>query len=124
MVKARMTTADVAAEIACLRKLIGMRVANVYDLNPKASLLECCIFSPNHLCLGSLPSSVGGIPGQHCCLHLKHMHIGGVSYMAPRNQHWRCKILPSFLPWKLKGHGGVHCQMLFTVLGGKVSGLA
>eukprot|EP00897_Mesotaenium_endlicherianum_P003139 jgi/Mesen1/2853/ME000174S02111 len=35
MVKLRMTTADVAAEVACLRRMIGFRVANVYDLNPK-----------------------------------------------------------------------------------------
>ena len=35
MVKVRMTTADVAAEVACLKKTIGMRLSNVYDLNPK-----------------------------------------------------------------------------------------
>lgn len=35
MVKVRMNTADVAAEVKCLRKLIGMRCANVYDLSPK-----------------------------------------------------------------------------------------
>jgi hypothetical protein len=35
MVKARMTTADVAAEVKCLRRLIGMRLSNVYDLTPK-----------------------------------------------------------------------------------------
>lgn len=37
MVKLRMNTADVAAEVRCLRKLIGMRCANVYDLTPKVS---------------------------------------------------------------------------------------
>jgi hypothetical protein len=37
MVKARMTTADVAAEVKCLRRLIGMRLSNVYDLTPKVS---------------------------------------------------------------------------------------
>ena len=36
MVKQRMSTADVAGETACLRqKLLGMRVANIYDVNPK-----------------------------------------------------------------------------------------
>ena len=36
MVKQRMSTADVAAEAACLRqRLLGMRVANIYDVNPK-----------------------------------------------------------------------------------------
>ena len=36
MVKQRMATADVAAEAACLRaRCLGMRVANVYDINSK-----------------------------------------------------------------------------------------
>ena len=36
MVKQRMTTADVAGEVACLRqRVLGMRVANLYDLNSK-----------------------------------------------------------------------------------------
>jgi hypothetical protein len=36
MVKQRMASADVAAEIACLRQsIIGLRLANMYDLNPK-----------------------------------------------------------------------------------------
>ncbi|KAM1083158.1 hypothetical protein FF1_021740 [Malus domestica] len=35
MVKVRMNTVDVAAEIKCLRRLIGMRCSNVYDLSPK-----------------------------------------------------------------------------------------
>jgi len=39
MVKARMTTTDVAAEVKCLRRLIGMRLANVYDITPKVSWL-------------------------------------------------------------------------------------
>jgi hypothetical protein len=38
-VKARMTTADVAAEVKCLRRLIGMRLANVYDVTPKVRSL-------------------------------------------------------------------------------------
>ena len=38
MVKQRFSSADVAAEAACLRqRCLGMRVANVYDINPKAS---------------------------------------------------------------------------------------
>ncbi|KAK3136788.1 hypothetical protein QOZ80_5BG0442490 [Eleusine coracana subsp. coracana] len=40
MVKARMTTADVAAEVKCLRRLIGMRLANVYDITPKTYLFK------------------------------------------------------------------------------------
>ena len=39
MVKARMTTTDVAAEVKCLRRLIGMRLANVYDITPKVCRL-------------------------------------------------------------------------------------
>ncbi|KAK1385544.1 nuclear export mediator factor Nemf [Heracleum sosnowskyi] len=35
MVKVRMNTADVAAEVKCLRRLIGMRCSNIYDLTPK-----------------------------------------------------------------------------------------
>lgn len=36
MVKQRFSSADVAAECACLRaRCLGMRVANVYDINPK-----------------------------------------------------------------------------------------
>lgn len=30
-----MNTADVPAEVKCLRRLIGMRCSNVYDLSPK-----------------------------------------------------------------------------------------
>ncbi len=34
----RFSSADVAAEAACLRqRCLGMRVANVYDINPKVS---------------------------------------------------------------------------------------
>lgn len=36
MVKQRMSSADVAAEVACLRqRILGLRLANIYDLNPK-----------------------------------------------------------------------------------------
>ncbi|GJM95424.1 hypothetical protein PR202_ga12159 [Eleusine coracana subsp. coracana] len=35
-----MTTADVAAEVKCLRRLIGMRLANVYDITPKTYLFK------------------------------------------------------------------------------------
>lgn len=38
MVKQRMNVADVACEVACLKKrIIGMRVANIYDLSPKVA---------------------------------------------------------------------------------------
>lgn len=38
MVKQRMATADVAAEVACLRqRLLGMRLANIYDVNAKVT---------------------------------------------------------------------------------------
>ncbi|BBM96816.1 nuclear export mediator factor NEMF [Marchantia polymorpha subsp. ruderalis] len=40
MVKVRMTTADVAAEVRCLRRLIGMRCANIYDLSPKTYVIK------------------------------------------------------------------------------------
>lgn len=40
MVKARMTTADVAAEVKCLRRLIGMRLSNVYGITPKTYLFK------------------------------------------------------------------------------------
>ncbi|ONK78774.1 uncharacterized protein A4U43_C02F22270 [Asparagus officinalis] len=40
MVKVRMNTADVAAEVKCLRKLIGMRCSNVYDITPKTYLFK------------------------------------------------------------------------------------
>lgn len=35
-----MNTADVAAEVKCLRKLIGMRCSNVYDISPKTYLFK------------------------------------------------------------------------------------
>ncbi|KDD74324.1 hypothetical protein H632_c1401p1, partial [Helicosporidium sp. ATCC 50920] len=36
MGKQRLTSADVAAEVACLReRIVGMRVSNIYDLSPK-----------------------------------------------------------------------------------------
>lgn len=35
-----MNTADVAAEIKCLRRLIGMRCSNVYDLSPKTYVFK------------------------------------------------------------------------------------
>lgn len=42
MVKQRITSADVAAEVACLkhRGLIGMRLANVYDISPRVYVLK------------------------------------------------------------------------------------
>ena len=46
MVKVRMNTADVAAEVKCLRRLIGMRCSNVYDLSPKVSLSLSLSLSP------------------------------------------------------------------------------
>lgn len=40
MVKVRMNTADVAAEVKCLKRLIGMRCSNVYDLSPKTYMFK------------------------------------------------------------------------------------
>ncbi|KAL3812241.1 hypothetical protein ACJIZ3_013509 [Penstemon smallii] len=40
MVKVRMNTADVAAEVKFLRQLIGMRCSNVYDLSPKTYVFK------------------------------------------------------------------------------------
>jgi hypothetical protein len=38
MVKQRMSSVDVAAEVACLRNsILGLRVANIYDLNAKVT---------------------------------------------------------------------------------------
>lgn len=45
MVKVRMNTADVAAEVKCLRRLIGMRCSNVYDLSPKVLSNSLQLFS-------------------------------------------------------------------------------
>ena len=40
MVKMRMTAADVAAQVACLQRLVGFRLANVYDLDAKTFVLK------------------------------------------------------------------------------------
>ncbi|GIL69667.1 hypothetical protein Vretifemale_580 [Volvox reticuliferus] len=41
MVKQRMSSADVAAEVACLRqRILGLRVANIYDLTPKTYVIK------------------------------------------------------------------------------------
>lgn len=40
MVKVRMNTADVAAEVKCLKRLIGMRCSNVYDISPKVPISQ------------------------------------------------------------------------------------
>ena len=41
--KQKMSTADVAAEVACLQqRIVNMRVVNVYDINPKARCRPCC----------------------------------------------------------------------------------
>jgi predicted ribosome quality control (RQC) complex YloA/Tae2 family protein len=41
MVKQRFTSADVAAEVACVRqRCLGMRVANLYDINPKTYVIK------------------------------------------------------------------------------------
>ncbi|EFN57403.1 hypothetical protein CHLNCDRAFT_57209 [Chlorella variabilis] len=40
MVKQRFSSADVAAEVSCLQRCLGMRVANVYDINPKTYVLK------------------------------------------------------------------------------------
>lgn len=47
MVKVRMNTADVAAEVKCLRRLIGMRCSNVYDLSPKTYVFKLMNSSGN-----------------------------------------------------------------------------
>lgn len=39
MVKHRFSTHDVAAEVGCLKqKFLGMRLANIYDINAKVAL--------------------------------------------------------------------------------------
>lgn len=38
MVKQRMTSVDVAGEVACLQqRILGFRLANLYDINAKVS---------------------------------------------------------------------------------------
>jgi hypothetical protein len=44
-----MNTADVAAEVKCLRRLIGMRCSNVYDLTPKVNLSYTFLLFQFHL---------------------------------------------------------------------------
>eukprot|EP00892_Ulva_mutabilis_P008831 jgi/Ulvmu1/631/UM010_0001.1 len=40
--KQKMSTADVAGEVACLhQRIVGMRLANIYDINQKTYLLKC-----------------------------------------------------------------------------------
>lgn len=42
MVKQRLSTADAAAEAACLRqRVLGMRLANIYDVNAKVGPPLC-----------------------------------------------------------------------------------
>ena len=41
MVKQRMSTVDAVAEVACLRRLVGMRVSNIYDVNAKVCERAC-----------------------------------------------------------------------------------
>ena len=66
MVKQRFSSADVAAEAACLRqRCLGMRVANVYDINPKVGgglALSICTHSQS-----VLPASCNQAP--HCFKH-------------------------------------------------------
>lgn len=39
MVKQRMGSVDVAGEVACLKqRVIGLRLANLYDINPKVGV--------------------------------------------------------------------------------------
>ena len=40
MPKTRMTGLDVSAVVAEMRGCLGMRVANIYDINPKVTHLE------------------------------------------------------------------------------------
>jgi hypothetical protein len=43
MPKQRMTTADVVAEVACIRQTcLGMRVANIYDLDSRVGRCPAC----------------------------------------------------------------------------------
>ena len=42
MVKQRFSTSDVVAEVGCIRqKFLGMRLANIYDINSKVRSLIC-----------------------------------------------------------------------------------
>ena len=58
MVKQRLTSADCAAEVACLKKsIMGLRVANIYDINPKvrAEGVTCCSWLYMLCACGSWP---------------------------------------------------------------------
>ncbi len=51
MVKHRFSTHDVAAEVGCLKqKFLGMRLANIYDINAKVH----CLFAA--ALIGLMPS--------------------------------------------------------------------
>ena len=84
MVKQRMSTADVAGEVACLRhSVLGMRVANVYDVNSKVFLCH----SRKFLLLQTLDDEKKQAD-QHC-LHL-YRHISLNCQRAGRMARKQC----------------------------------
>ena len=65
MVKQRMSVADVAAEVACLRqKIVGMRVANIYDINAKVRSAAVVLRAAGQ---GALQAPVGRPPARPAC---------------------------------------------------------
>lgn len=57
MVKHRFSTHDVAAEVGCLKqKFLGMRLANIYDINAKVSLSQQLMLYYPKMCYLKLAS--------------------------------------------------------------------
>lgn len=60
MVKQRMSSVDVAGEVACLRqRIVGMRMANLYDINAKVKKYELQLLSMQLWCQA----------GRHAAIH-------------------------------------------------------
>ena len=67
MVKQRFSSADVAAEVSCLQRCLGMRVANVYDINPKVGGWRGEAQAGRPACRCASPA-----PARHLTLPLPH----------------------------------------------------
>ena len=109
MVKQRMTSADVAAEVACLRqRILGLRVSNIYDLTPKVGE----------------PDASGGKNrrrGHAACIHAphctSHAHTGALHVLADvlacaHASFWR-HVWHAGLAWGqvAASSGGAHATM-------------
>eukprot|EP00898_Chlorokybus_atmophyticus_P002379 jgi/Chlat1/3141/Chrsp21S03365 len=86
--KMRMTTVDIAAEVQCLRRLIGFRAANVYDINPKTYIIKL-----------ARSSLVEGGEGEKALLLLE----SGIRFHATAFQRDKNQV-PSGIALKLRKH--------------------